>query len=76
VPTVTSVNKLDCEARDPFDLLDETEQSPALDVTAASWPLGMGHDFLGNYDLLANALLLFERGVHDRVMAQMLQLRP
>jgi peptide chain release factor 3 len=36
-------------------------------VTPASWPIGMGRDFLGAYDLFADALLLFERGVHDRV---------
>jgi peptide chain release factor 3 len=61
------VNKLDREARDPFDLLDEIQQSLALDVTPASWPIGMGRDFLGTYDLFADALLLFERVVHDRV---------
>jgi peptide chain release factor 3 len=37
--------------------LDEIEQSLALDVTPASWPLGMGRDFLGTYDLFADALL-------------------
>jgi peptide chain release factor 3 len=67
VPIITFVNKLDREARDPFDLLEEIEQSLALDVTPASWPIGMGRDFLGIYDLFADALLLFERGVHDRV---------
>jgi peptide chain release factor 3 len=67
VPIITFVNKLDREARDPFDLLDEIEQSLALDVTPASWPTGMGRNFLGTYDLFADALLLFERGVNDRV---------
>jgi peptide chain release factor 3 len=67
VPIITFVNKLDREARDPFDLLDEIEQSLALDVTPASWPIGMGRDFLGTYDLFADALLLFERGTHNRV---------
>jgi hypothetical protein len=67
VPIITFVNKLDREGRDPFDLLDEIEQSLALDVTPASWPIGIGRDFLGTYDLFADALLLFERGVHDRV---------
>jgi peptide chain release factor 3 len=67
VPIITFVNKLGREARDPFDLLDEIEQSLALDVTPASWPIGMGRDFLGTYDLLADAPLLFERGVYDRV---------
>jgi peptide chain release factor 3 len=41
VPIITFVNKLDRESRDPFDLLDEIEQSPALDVTPASWPIGI-----------------------------------
>ena len=60
MPIITFVNKLDREARDPFDLLDEVEQSLALDVTPASRPIGMGRDFLGTYDLFADALLLFE----------------
>jgi peptide chain release factor 3 len=67
VPIITFVNKLDRAGRDPFDLLDEIEQSLALDVTPASWPIGMGGDFLGTYDLFGDALLSFERGVHDRV---------
>jgi peptide chain release factor 3 len=46
--------------------LDEIEQALALDVTPASWQIGMGGDFLGTYDLFADAAF-FERGVHDRV---------
>src|SRR3546814_2301231 len=42
MPIITFVNKLDRESRDPFDLLDEIEQRLALDVTPASWPIGMG----------------------------------
>jgi peptide chain release factor 3 len=67
VPIITFVNKLDREGREPFDLLDEIERALALDVTLASRPIGMGRDFLGTYDLFADGLLLFERGVHDRV---------
>ena len=40
IPIITFVNKLDREGRDPFDLLDEIEQTLALDVTPASWPIG------------------------------------
>jgi peptide chain release factor 3 len=68
VPIITFINKLDREARDPFDLLDEIEQGLALDVTPASWSIGMGRDFLGAYDLFADVLLLYERGLHDRVI--------
>jgi peptide chain release factor 3 len=68
VPIITFINKLDRESRDPFDLIDEIEQTLALDATPASWPIGMGRDFLGTYDLLRDALLLFERGMEDRVI--------
>jgi peptide chain release factor 3 len=68
VPIITFVNKLDREGRDPFDLMDEIERQLALDVTPASWPIGMGRDFLGTYDLFADALLLFGRGAGERVV--------
>ncbi len=61
VPIITFINKLDREGRDPFDLMDEIEQNLALDVTPASWPIGMGRDFLGSYDLRRDRLLLMER---------------
>src|SRR5499433_1576243 len=67
VPIITFINKRDRESRDPFDLLDEIERTLALDVTPASWPIGMGRDFLGTYDLFQDALLLFERGAGERV---------
>ena len=58
VPIITFINKLDRESRDPFDLLDEIEQALALDVTPASWPIGMGRDFLGAYDLFCRRALM------------------
>ena len=61
VPIITFVNKLDREARDPFDLLDEIERIPALDLAPDSWPIGKGRDFLGTYDLFADARLLLSR---------------
>ena len=67
VPIITFVNKLDREARDPFELLDEVERKLALDVVPASWPIGMGRDFLGTYDLFNDALLLFDRDDRDHV---------
>src|SRR5579864_8025646 len=68
VPIITFINKLDREGRDPFDLMDEIERLLALDVTPASWPIGMGRDFLGTYDLFADALLLFDRGAGERIV--------
>lgn len=61
MPIITFVNKLDREGRDPFDILDEVEQTLALDVTPASWPIGMGREFLGCYDLINDQLILMAR---------------
>jgi len=51
IPIVTFVNKLDREARDPFELLDEIEKVLALDVAPVTWPIGRGRSFAGTYDL-------------------------
>ena len=47
MPIITFINKMDREAQDPFDLLDEIEQTLQIDVTPASWPIVMGSGFLG-----------------------------
>ncbi len=66
VPITTFINKMDREAQDPFDLLDEIEQTLALDVTPASWPIGMGRDFLGCYDLIDDKLVLISKTKGER----------
>ena len=66
MPIATFINKLDRDGQDPFDLLDEIEQRLALDVTPASWPIGMGRHFLGCYDLLNDRLVLVARSKGER----------
>ena len=61
MPIISFVNKLDREGRDPFELMDEVEKSLAIDVTPASWPIGMGHDFLGCYDIFNDSLVLIDK---------------
>jgi peptide chain release factor 3 len=61
MPIATFINKMDREARDPFDLLDEIEQILQIEVTPASWPIGMGQHFLGCYDLLRDQLILMDK---------------
>ncbi|MGH6915305.1 MAG: GTP-binding protein, partial [Geminicoccales bacterium] len=58
VPIVTFINKVDREGRDPFELLDEIESALALEVAPVTWPIGMGSDFHGCYDLRADRALL------------------
>jgi peptide chain release factor 3 len=67
VPIVTFINKLDREGRDPFELLDEVEHTLALDVSPATWPIGMGQGFLGCYDLVHDRLNLMERSKGEYV---------
>jgi len=62
VPIVTFINKMDREARDPFDLLDEVAATLALDCTPMSWPVGSGADFKGCYDLINDRMLMFAGG--------------
>ena len=61
VPIITFINKLDRDGQDPFQLLEEVEKTLALDVAPASWPIGMGREFLGCYDLLDDELVLLSR---------------
>ncbi len=51
IPIITFVNKMDRESREPFDILDEIEKTLALDTAPMVWPIGMGREFRGTYDL-------------------------
>ena len=59
IPIFTFVNKMDREARDPFDLLDELERELGIETYAMNWPIGSGKDFQGVYDREKSELLFF-----------------
>ncbi|MFO1069696.1 MAG: peptide chain release factor 3 [Geminicoccaceae bacterium] len=65
VPIMTFVNKMDREARDPIELLDEIADQLQLETSPAVWPLGMGLGFRGVYDLWRDrsVLLTGEEGL-------------
>jgi peptide chain release factor 3 len=69
MPIATFINKLDREGQDPFALLQEIESKLALDVSPVSWPIGMGRDFLGCYDLLHDKLILMPRSKGEHIGA-------
>jgi peptide chain release factor 3 len=50
-PVITFMNKLDLDAREPLDLLDEVEKELGMKCTPFTWPIGMGPHFKGVYDL-------------------------
>jgi peptide chain release factor 3 len=51
IPIVTFINKMDRDARDTFEILDEIEKTLALDTAPMNWPIGKGKSFAGTYDL-------------------------
>ena len=59
IPMIVFINKLDREGKDAFDLLDEVEQKLGLKVTPLSFPIGMGYDFLGIYNIYEKNINLF-----------------
>ncbi|MGR3497258.1 peptide chain release factor 3 [Citreimonas sp.] len=67
LPILTFCNKMDREARDTFEIIDEIQENLAIDVTPASWPIGMGRDFLGCYDMLNDRLELMDRADRNKV---------
>ena len=67
LPILTFCNKMDRESRDTFEIIDEIQENLAIDVTPASWPIGMGRDFVGCYDMLHDRLELMDRADRNRV---------
>lgn len=61
IPIVTFVNKMDREARDIFEILDEIEDKLALDTAPVTWPIGQGKSFAGTYHLADNSVRSSDR---------------
>ena len=59
IPIIVFINKLDREGKDAFDLMDEVEQKLGLNVTPLSFPIGMGYDFQGIYNIWEQNINLF-----------------
>ncbi len=67
LPILTFCNKMDRESRDTFEIIDEIQENLAIDVTPASWPIGVGRDFIGCYDLLHDRLELMDRADRNKI---------
>ena len=69
IPMLVFINKLDREGKDAFDLLDEVEQKLGLRVTPMSFPIGMGYDFKGIYNIWEKKINLFS-GDHKTTISE------
>ena len=67
LPILTFCNKMDRESRDTFDIIDEIQESLAIDVSPASWPIGRGRDFIGTYDILRDRLELMDSADRNKI---------
>ena len=60
IPIFTFVNKLDHDARDPFDLMEEIEKVLGIATYPMNWPIGSGRTFRGVFDRASRHVLAFE----------------
>lgn len=58
-PIMIFVNKMDREGKEPFDLLDELEKELQIAVRPLSWPINMGQNFKGVYNIFQQTLDLY-----------------
>ena len=61
IPIVTFVNKMDREALDPFELLDEIADKLQLDTAPLYWPAASGNRFSGMLDLRRQEFCVYEK---------------
>ena len=58
-PVMVFMNKMDREGKDPFDLMDEVEAELGIKVRPLSWPINMGQNFKGVYNIYKEDLNLY-----------------
>jgi len=59
IPIFTFINKMDRDANDPFDLVDEIEKELGIAVCPVNWPIGSGKNFKGVYDRNTRRVMTF-----------------
>ena len=68
IPIFTFINKMDRDANDTFDLLDEIEKELGIATCPVNWPIGSGKNFKGVYDRNTQNIMLFsdtEKGTKE-----------
>ncbi len=70
IPIFTFINKMDREAKNPFDLLDQIENELGIKTFPVNWPIGCGREFKGVYDRMKHHIVSFKaNGGHHAVEA-------
>ncbi|MDD3368424.1 MAG: peptide chain release factor 3 [Lachnospiraceae bacterium] len=68
IPIFTFINKMDRDANDTFDLLDEIEKELGIATCPVNWPIGSGKEFKGIYARNEQAVITYsdtEKGTKE-----------
>lgn len=58
-PVIVFINKLDRDGQSPFDLLEEIEKKLNIQTQPLTWPINMGREFKGVYNLFDKSIISF-----------------
>lgn len=70
IPIFTFINKLDRQGKDPYELLEDIEQSLGIRSYPMNWPIGSDRDFKGVYNRRKNQIELFGDSNHGQAIAK------
>ena len=73
IPIIIFINKLDREGKDAFDLIDEIEIKLNLNVIPLTFPIGMGYDFKGIFNIWENKIELISDGNNNKIICDSLE---
>ena len=68
IPIFTFINKMDRDALDTFELLDDIEKNLGIDTCPMNWPIGSGKGFRGVYERSTSEVILYsdtEKGTKE-----------
>lgn len=62
-PILSFINKMDRDIRDPIEVMDEIEAVLKIEAAPINWPLGMGKEFKGVYNLYTDTIHVFQKSM-------------
>lgn len=73
IPIFTFINKMDREAKDPFELIEDIENVLGIKSYPMNWPIGSGADFKGVYNRSKNLVEVFDGGNHGQTEVESIE---
>ena len=73
IPIFTFINKMDRDANDTFELLDDIEKELGIATCPINWPIGSGKNFRGVYERAGRKVITFtdtEKGTKEGIATE------